>query len=143
MATAFRNIERAKEEIAQLHVEIGRLENRVDTLRESLRKTITDLFGTERPAFPALQEAALASRVAEAVLSRLSSIPKQGVAHRKEYVRDQEAAAYMGVSVATLRRWRSLRSKSGPPFTRVGHMVMYSMTELENHMRAGLVPSRG
>jgi hypothetical protein len=119
------------------------LENRVDTVSDSLRKTITELFGTDRPAFPALQEAALASRVAEAVLSRLSSIPKQGVDRSKEYVRDQEAAAYMGVSVATLRRWRSLRSKSGPPFTRVGHMVMYSMKELENHMRAGLVPSRG
>ena len=143
MPTAFRNIERAKEEIAQLHGQLAQLEKRVNSVRESIGKAIADLFGTDRPAFPALQEAALASRVAEAVLSRMSSIPKRAGSSLKEYVRDQEAAAYMGVSVATLRRWRSLRSKNGPPFTRVGRMVMYSMTELESHMRGGSVPSRG
>jgi hypothetical protein len=48
----------------------------------------------------------------------------------------------MGVKVATLRAWRLLRSKKGPPFTRVGRMVMYSMAALEEHIRAGLRPSR-
>ena len=142
MPTAFRNIEQAKEEVAQLHGEIRQLEKRVDTLRESLGKTITELFGSDRPAFPALQDAALAAKIAELVVSRLPT-PSQSATARKQYVREREAAEYMGVKVSTLRAWRLLRSKNGPPFTRVGRMVMYSMTELEDHMRAGLVPRRG
>ncbi len=142
MSAAFRNIERAKDELAQLHGELLQLENRVNSVRESLGKTITELFGTDRQAFPALQEAALAARVAEAVVSRLPiQTPTPRV--RKQYIREREAAEYMGVKVATLRAWRLLRSKNGPPFTRVGRMVMYPMAELEDHMRSGLVPRRG
>ena len=70
MATLFRNIERAREELAQLHGELLQLEKRVDSLRESLGKAITELFGTDRQAFPALQEAELVARVAEAVVLR-------------------------------------------------------------------------
>ena len=142
MAAAFRNIERAREELAELQGEFIQLEKRVNLVRESLGKAIAELFGTDRQAFPALQEAALAARVAEAVLSRLP-VPSTTPGDRREYVTDQEAAAYMGMSVATLRRWRSVRSENGPPFTRIGRMVRYSMTELEAHMRAGLVPRRG
>jgi hypothetical protein len=114
----------------------------VNSLRESLGKAITELFGTDRQAFRALEEAALAARVAEAVVSRLS-IPSRAPTVQKQYVREREAAAYMGISVATLRRWRTLGSNRGPAFARVGRMIMYSIPELENHMRAGLVPSRG
>jgi hypothetical protein len=82
----FRNIDidRAKAEIAQLQVEILQLEKRFDTQSELLRKANTELFGPVRPAFPALQEAALASRVAEAVRYRLSSAPKQSTDRRNE-----------------------------------------------------------
>lgn len=142
MSTAFRNIERAKDELAQLHGELLQLEKRVNSVRESLGKAITELFRTDRQEFPALQEAALAARVAEAVVSRLPiQAPTPRV--RKQYIREREAAEYMGVKVATLRAWRLLRSKNGPPFTRVGRMVMYPMAELEDHMRSGLVPRRG
>ena len=73
MATAFRNTESAKEEIAQLHIEIGRLENRVDTLRESLRKTFAELFGTGPPCIPRASGSRLGftgrgSRVLQAVV---------------------------------------------------------------------------
>jgi len=142
MPIAFRNIERARQEIAQLHGELLQLEKRVNSVRKSIGKAITELFGTDRQAFPALAEAALAARVAEAVVSRLS-IPTQAPTVQKQYVREREAAEYMGVKVSTLRAWRLLRSKNGPPFTRVGRMIMYSTAELENHMRAGLVPRRG
>jgi len=142
MDIAFRNIERTKEDLAKLHVELLQLEKRVNSVRESLERAITDLFGSDLPAFPALQEAALATRIAEVVLSRLS-VPSQAPAIRKQYVREREAAEYMGVSVSALRSWRMSRSKSGPPFTRVGKMVMYPMSNLEEHMRAGLVPRRG
>ena len=142
MPTAFRNIERAREELAQLRGEFSQLEKHVNSVRESLGKAITELFGTDRQAFPALQEAALAARVAEVVVSRLS-VPSQSPTARKQFVREREAAEYVGVSVATLGRWRTLRSNSGPAFTHLGRMVMYSMTEPEDHMRAGLVPRQG
>jgi len=53
------------------------LEKRVNSVRESLRKAITDLFGTDRQAFPALQEAGLVARIAEVVVSRLPA-PSHG-----------------------------------------------------------------
>jgi hypothetical protein len=142
MTITFRNLERAKEELAKLHGELLQLEQRVNSVRESLGKAITELFGTDRQAFPAFQEAALAARIAEAVVSRLpgsSQVPTD----RKQYVREREAADYMGVKVSTLRAWRMLRSPSGPPFTRVGRMVMYQMAALEDHMKAGMVSRRG
>jgi len=142
MPTPCRNIERAREELTQLHGELLQLEKRVNLVQESLGKGITEMFGTDRQPFPALQEAALAARIAEWVVSRLP-IPSQIPTARKQYVREQEAAEYMGVKVSTLRAWRLVRSKNGPPFTRVGRMVMYSVTELEGHMRAGLVLRRG
>lgn len=71
MPTAFRNIEQAREELTELDRELLQLEKRVDSLRESLGKAITELFGTDRQASPALQEAALAARIAEVVVSRL------------------------------------------------------------------------
>jgi uncharacterized coiled-coil DUF342 family protein len=58
MATAFRSIERPKEELAQIHAEIVQWETRVDALHQSLSKAIAELFGTDCKAFPALQEAA-------------------------------------------------------------------------------------
>jgi hypothetical protein len=141
MPTTFRNLERAREEVAQLHGELLQLEKRVNSVRESLGKAITDLFGTDRPAFTALQEAALAARVAEAVVSRLPA-PAQVPAARKQYVREREAAEFMGVKVSTLRAWRMRRSKNGPPFARIGKMVLYPVDELERHMTDRLIPPR-
>jgi hypothetical protein len=141
MGTPFRSIERAKEELAQLQSELLKLENRVGTVHDSIAKAIVELFGTDRRTFSALQEAALAVRVAEAVVSRLPA-PSQGLNIRNKYVREREAADYMGIKVSTLRAWRLRRSKNGPPFTRVGRTVMYPMAELESHMRSGLVLHR-
>jgi hypothetical protein len=142
MATPFRNIEKVKEELTHLHGELLQLEERLSRLRESLSKAIAELFGSNRQAFPALQEAAWATRIAEAVVSRLPP-PSLDPSSRKRYVREKEAAEYIEVKVSTLRAWRLHRSKAGPPFNRVGRMVMYSVAELEEHMRAGLVPRRG
>jgi hypothetical protein len=135
MTTAFRNIERARGELTQLQGELLELEKHMNSMRESLGNPITELFGT---GLDASQETLLAARIAEVVVSRL---PLQ-VSTVRQYVREREAAEYMGVKVATLRAWRLLRSKNGPPFTRVGRMVMYPMAALEEHMRAGLVPYR-
>jgi hypothetical protein len=53
MTTAFRNIERARGELTQLHGELLQLEKRVNSVRESLGRAITELFGTDRQAFTA------------------------------------------------------------------------------------------
>jgi hypothetical protein len=142
MGTSFHKIERAKEELTQLHREFSQLEKRMSSLHESMGRAIKELFGPDRQAYPALEEEVFAARVAEAVVSRLP-IPSQVSATRKQYVREKEAAAFMGTSVATLRRWRMLGSNHGPAFTRIGRMVMYPMAELEDHMKAGLVLRRG
>jgi hypothetical protein len=109
MVTGFRSIERAKEEPAQIHAEVVQLEARVDALHRSLSKAIAELFGTDRKAFPASQEAALAARIVEAVLSRHPVNPHASIP-RKQYVREREAAEYMGVRVSTLRSKHGLRS---------------------------------
>jgi hypothetical protein len=47
----------------------------------------------------------------------------------KRYVREKEAAAFLDVSVYTLQSWRSRGNPAGPPVTKVGGMVMYSVKE--------------
>lgn len=141
MATAYRSIERAREELAQLHAAFLELEKHKNSVCESLRNATTELFGQDRQAFTALHEAELAARIAELVVSRLP-VRSQFLGGRKRYVREREAADYMGIKVTTLRAWRLRRSKNGPPFTRVGRMVMYPTAALEDHMRAGLVARR-
>ena len=39
------------------------------------------------------------------------------------------AANYLGVSIHTLEKWRSL--KKGPPYLKVGHFVRYTEADLD------------
>ena len=96
MGTALRNLERAKQELAEFHRELLRLEKRADSLRESLRKSAEELLGPGRQAFSAFDEPALAARIAEAITARLPVTP-QTPSVRKHYVREREAAEYMAV----------------------------------------------
>jgi Helix-turn-helix domain len=57
-------------------------------------------------------------------------------------VKRREVAEYMGIRVTTLRAWRVRRSETGPPFVRLGRMILYPLAELENHVQAGLVSAR-
>lgn len=75
----------------------------MDTMPDSLRKTITKLFVPDRQAFPTLLEAALPSKIAEAGLCRFS-VPSLVRSTRNQCVRVREAAEYIGVSVAGLSR---------------------------------------
>ncbi len=92
MRPGFRRIDWASEELRRLHAEMLQLEGRIEHLRESVRKAISDLFGEERPAFPALQEDALVRRIADAVIARLQVEPKPSPTARKQHVREKEAA---------------------------------------------------
>jgi hypothetical protein len=60
----------------------------------------------------------------------------------KRYVRDIEAATFLGVRVGTLRSWRSKMPPCGPPVTRMGKMVMYSVKGLEQYMEERTVGGR-
>ncbi len=139
MGAQYRDIERAKRDLAELHEEFLMLCNRVDSLSEVLRKSMTELFGPKCRGIHTLDEAVLAAKVADAIAARLP-VPPQDAATRKRYVREREAAEYMGVKLSTLRAWRLRRSQNGPPFARIGRMVMYPVEGLEEHMNAGIVP---
>lgn len=145
-SAALRNLERARQGLLDVCKDFLQLQSRVESLNESVRKSVTELFGPDRQAFPALDDAVLAARIADAVVSRLpvaqAMSPRASSVH-KHYVREREAAEFMGVKVSTLRAWRMRRSKTGPPFTRVGRMILYPVAELEAHMRARMVPRRG
>jgi predicted HD phosphohydrolase len=54
-----------------------------------------------------LQEEELIERIAGMVADRLGSSPNPQAHGEKRYIREKEAAAFLGVSVATLRSWRS------------------------------------
>jgi hypothetical protein len=142
MPHRFRSVEEAREEVMELHGQLLQLENRMKSALEMLSGAITKLFGSKHEGLPTLIEATLASRIAEEVISRLAA-PPQVRPRQKEYLREREAAEFMGVSVSALRSWRLHRSKAGPPFTRLGRMVLYPVNEIENHLRAGLVARRG
>jgi predicted DNA-binding transcriptional regulator AlpA len=58
----------------------------------------------------------------------------RGTPSGNRYVREKEAATFLGVSVSTLQDWRSRMTGGGPPVTKVGGMVMYSMKGLEEYM---------
>jgi predicted DNA-binding transcriptional regulator AlpA len=73
------------------------------------------------------------------VVARLGTPPRPQAQGEKRYVREKEAATFLGVSVSALRSWRGKRSPCGPPVTRMGKMVLYSMKELERFMEQRIV----
>ena len=90
---------------------------------------------------PLRHEDSLVTRIEE-VLARIAGAGSDSGRDRIRYVREGEAAKYIGVSVSTLRSWRTKRSKNGPPYTRLGRLVMYPFAELDEHMKARTVPPR-
>lgn len=52
---------------------------------------------------------------------------------------ESETARRLGVSVSGLRKWR--RESRGPKFIRLGRLIRYSQTELENWLAAHTVSS--
>jgi predicted DNA-binding transcriptional regulator AlpA len=47
------------------------------------------------------------------------------------------AAQYLGVSTATLEKWRSL--KKGPPYLKVGHFVRYTKVDIDTWIESNRV----
>jgi hypothetical protein len=76
------------------------------------------------------------------LVTRLGTTPKPQPKGEQRYVREHAAAAFLGVSVSALRSWRSKRSPSGPPVTRIDRMVLYSVEELERFKEERTVEGR-
>jgi predicted DNA-binding transcriptional regulator AlpA len=49
-------------------------------------------------------------------------------------LREREAAQLLCVSVQLLRRWRA--SREGPPFLKIGKLVRYAASDLEEFARS-------
>jgi DNA-binding transcriptional regulator YiaG len=81
-----------------------------------------------------MAEEELIERIAGAVTARLSNAPKSEPTRENRYLREREAAKFLGVSTHTLRAWRSRSPLSGLPVTRIGKVILHSMKELERYM---------
>ena len=132
----------ARKELLEIQQEFGALRKRIDAVRDCVTDSLTRIFGDERPALAALAEEELIEKLAGRVAARLGTAPRSLARGEQRYVRDVEAAKYLGVSAATRRSWRSKRSPSGPPDTRMGKMVIYSVRGLEQFMEERTVESR-
>lgn len=130
MRSTQQNLANAREELAHILREFTQLQKRIEAVRESVADALVRLFGEERPALAGFQEEELIERIASSVVSRLPAPPKPQAQEEKRYVREKEAAAFLGVSVSALRSWRGKRRRSGPSVTRMGRMVVYSVKEL-------------
>lgn len=131
-----------REELVQIQEEFTQLQKRIEAVQDSIAVSIVRLFGEQHPAFAGLREEELIERIAARVVDRLRTAPKPLTQGENRYVRDVEAAAFLGISVFTLRSWRSRGGSCGPPVTRMSNMVMYSMRGLEEFMKQRTIERR-
>jgi predicted DNA-binding transcriptional regulator AlpA len=134
MKRTLRDLTDTRRELLEIQQEFGRLQKRIDAVRDCVTASLTRIFGEERPAIASLAEEEFLEKLAGRVADRLGNLPAAKKQTSNRHVRDVEAAAFLGVSVSTLRSWRSRGEPGGPPVTRMGRMVMYSVKELERYM---------
>jgi DNA-binding transcriptional regulator YiaG len=131
----------ASEALLRLQRELCAFEKQVHSLCESVQAVIVTTSETQTQLRSPQQEREAVIRIAEGVVSRLKVAPPTTI-RREKYLREREVAEYMGVKVSTLRAWRLRQSKNGPPFARLGRMILYSVSELEKHLAANAIPYR-
>src|SRR5690348_3080149 len=95
-------------ELSELRNDLDDIEKRIDAVRELIRTAEAESF-RQNDQSVVLREDVLVARIVDGVFSRLATTPKDGNDERKPYLREKEAALYMGVSVFALRSWRSKR----------------------------------
>jgi hypothetical protein len=125
------------QELSELRDDLLRIEKRIDALRESIRTAETELLRQDGQS-AAPREDVLVARIVDGVFSRLATTQKDADTERKQYLREKEAAQYMGVSVFALRSWRTKRSNNGPHI-RLGRMVLYPVSGIDEHMRTRMI----
>jgi hypothetical protein len=143
MGKTLRSLADARGELVQIQEEFTRLQKRIEAVRDCVTGSLVRFFGEQRPAFTGLQEEELIERIAGSVVARLGTIaPNPKTQGEPKYLREHAAAKLLGVSASTLRSWRGKRRTVGPPVTRVGKMVLYSVKELEQFMEERTVAKR-
>lgn len=144
MRRALQTLADVRSELVQIQSELTRLQKRIEAVRDSAANALIRVFGEQRPAFSGLQEEELIGRIACRVAARLGALPSTKVQGREagRYIREKEAAAFLGMSVYTLQSWRSRGNPASPPVTKVGGMVMYSVKGLEKYMEERTVEWR-
>jgi hypothetical protein len=89
-----RSMTDAREELVQIERQFTQLQERIETVRDSVADSLVRLFGEERPAFTRLREEALIERIAGSVVARLATSLVPQARGETRYVRDIEAAAF-------------------------------------------------
>ena|ERR1700686_4466724 len=100
-------------ECARLRIELVEFEKRVKELQVSLHNIEWEVHSNNCQS-PLHREDRLVTRIEE-VLARIAGAGSDSWRDRMRYAREGEAAKYIGVSVSTLRSWRTKRSKNGLP----------------------------
>ncbi len=72
----------------------------------------------------------------------IATLPKPQAQGVKRCVREIAVATFLGMSVVTLRGWRSERSPAGPPVTGIDRIVLYSLKQLEQFMEQRTIEKR-
>jgi predicted DNA-binding transcriptional regulator AlpA len=142
MRRTLRDLADARKELLEIEQEFAHLQKRIEALRDCVTASLSRIFGDERPAMAALAEEEFIEKLAGRVAMRLGTQPAAPKQIGNRYVREKEAAAFLGVSVQTLRAWRSRVSGDHPPVTKVGAMVMYSKKALEEYMEERTIAER-
>ena len=119
MRNRLRDFADARRELLDIEQEFARLEKRVEAVRDCITASLARIFGDEHPAMAALAEEEFIEKVAGRIAIRLGSQPAVPKQMGNRYVRGKEAAVFLGVSVQTLRAWRSRVSGDHPPVTKV------------------------
>ena len=139
MRRTLRDLADARRELLEVQQEFVRLQKRIDAVRECVTDSLARIFGEERPAIAALAEEDFIEKLVGRVAVRLGTQPATTRKLDNRYVREREAAEFLGVSVHSLRSWRSRGSSLTLPMTKVNGMVMYSTRALEEFMEARTV----
>lgn len=134
MRRTLRDLADARKELFEIQQEFTHLQKRIDAVRDCVTNSLTRIFGDEHPALAGFAEEEFIEKVAGRLASRLGAQPTAKIPMGNRYVREKEAAEFLGVSVMTLRAWRSRVSRDHPTVTKVGGMVMYSKRALEEFM---------
>lgn len=134
MRRTLRDLADARRELLEVQQEFVHLQKRIDIVQGCVTDSLTRIFGEERPAIAGFAEEEFIEKLAGRVATRLGTQPAAKRLMNNRYIREKEAAEFLGVSAHSLRSWRSRGSSLAPPMTKVNGMVMYSMKALEEYM---------
>ena len=106
MRNRLRDLVDVRRELLEIERGFAQLQQRIDSVRECVTASVTCIFGEESPALGILAEEDFIEKVAGRIAARLGTQPAVPKHIGNRYVREKEAAAFLGVSVQTLRAWR-------------------------------------